>query len=53
MTLAIFVLSLLIFKAMNPKIAVVVASIQAEVASIQPSVPGSGEHVGTVGIGEL
>lgn len=53
MTLAIFVLSLLIFKAMNPKIAIVVASIQAEVALIQPGVPGSVEHVGTAGVGEL
>ena len=53
MTLAIFVLSLLIFKAMNPQITIVMASIQSEVASVQPSVRGLVEHIGTAGVGEL
>lgn len=52
MTLAIF-LVLLVFKAMNPQVAILVASTQTEVASIQPGVSGSVERIGTAGVGEL
>lgn len=46
-------LSLLIFKAMNPKRAVLAANTPTEVAPVWPSVSGSVEPIGTAGVGEL